>query len=348
MGPVHVISCAAATPAGKLAATSSAALRAGITRLQEHPFMVDRAGDPYVVGLCPWIEPTGRVDRLLALARGAIADAIAALGQPLPRVPALVAVSEIPPPDADPFARMVAGRLQQLLLPLELDVMVVPQGNAAGFSALRAAVAQLELRRHPVCIVAGADSFIDADLLDALDVESRLACSRNRWGFPPGEAAAAMVLASPEVQRSHRLPSMGEILSVAVGHEPHHARAETPCTGEGLGAVITEALRASGTRGIATTLCDLDGERYRDREYTWATQRIPPGLPFDPTRYQTLVPNIGVVGGATAILALVTAACWAQRGHHSESDILTWAGSELGQRGAAVLRTGPNRRWSTP
>lgn len=347
MRPVHVISCGAVTPVGKLAITSAAALRAGICRLREHPSMVDRAGDPYVVGACPWIKAKGRVDRLLALARSAIADAITALGQPLSRVPTFVASSEIPSPDAQPFARMLAGRLTQSLLPLKLDVTVVPQGNAAGFSALQAAIAELELRRHPVCIVAGADSFVDADVLDALDVESRLACSRNRWGFPPGEAAAALVLASLDVQRGYRLPSMGELLSVAVSHELHHARAETPCTGEGLGAVITEALQASRTRGIATTLCDLDGERYHEREYTWATQRIPPGLPFDPTRYQTLVPNIGAVGGATALLVLATAACWGTRGHHSESDILTWAGSEHGLRGAAVLRTGPDRRWST-
>jgi 3-oxoacyl-[acyl-carrier-protein] synthase I len=348
MRPVHVISCGAVTPVGKLAITSAAALRAGVCRLREHPSMVDRAGDPYVVGSCPWIDAMGRFDRLLALARAAITEAIVAVGQPLPRVPAIVATSELPPPEAEPAARMLAARLAELLRPLELDVTVVPQGNAGGLVALQAAMAELERRRHPVCIVAGADSFIDADVLDALDVGSRLACAGNRWGFPPGEAAAALVLASPDVQRGYRLPSMGQLLSVAIGHEPHHARAETPCTGEGLGAVITQALQASGTRGIATTLCDLDGERYRDREYTWATQRIPPGLPLDPTQYQTLVPNIGAVGGATAIVALAAAACWGTRGHHSESDILTWAGSEHGLRGAAVLRTGPDRRWSTP
>ncbi|MCX4240171.1 hypothetical protein [Paraliomyxa miuraensis] len=348
MGPVHVISCGAVTPVGMLAATSAASLRAGISRLQEHDFMVDRAGEPYVGGWCPWVEATGRVERLLALARPAITEALAALGQPVPRVPAIVASSEVPTADVEPFARRVAARLEQELLPFELDVTVVPQGNAGGFSALRSAVDLLEQRRSPVCVVAGADSLLDADVLDDLDESSRLACPRHRWGFPPGEAAAALVLASAEVQRGYRLPSIGQLLSVAVGHEPHHARAETPCTGEGLGAVISEALRASGTRGIATALCDLDGERYRDREYTWATQRIPPELPFDPTRYETLVPSIGTVGGATAIVALAIAACWGTRGHHSESDILTWAGSELGLRGAAVLRTGPDRRWSTP
>ncbi len=348
MRPVHVISCGARTAVGKLARTSAAALRAGITRLQEHPFMVDRAGDPYVAGADLQLEAVGRVDRLLALAHGAITEAIAGLDQPPPRMPAIIAVNEVSRPDAEPFARRVASRLAQQLAPLELDVVVVPQGNAGGFSALHAAVAQLELGRHPLCVVAGADSFIDADVLDGLDLDSRLACGRNRWGFPPGEGAAAMVIASAGVQRSHRLRSMGEVLSVAVGHEPNHARAETPCTGQGLGAVISEALRGSGTRQIATTLCDLDGERYRDREYTWATQRVPPGLGLDPTRYDTLVPRCGAVGGATAILALVTAVCWAERGYYSGSDMLAWAGSELGLRGAAVLRTGPDRRWRVP
>lgn len=341
--PVSVISCGARSSVGLVARASAAALRAGVTRLREHDFMVDRAGDPYVLGYDPKLHEAGRVDRMVALARSVIQETLAGFARPLPRLPAFVAVTEMPPGEADPFVRIVAGRLAQQLAPLELDLRIVPQGNAGGFTALQAALAMLELGRDSLCLVVGADSFVDADVLDALDVESRLACSRNRWGFPPGEAAAAVVLAPTAVQRSHRLPLLGELLAVALGHEPHSMHAETPCTGEGLAQAITKALRASGTPGIGLTLCDLDGERYRDREYTWATQRIPPMLPFDPTRYETLAPSCGAVGGATALLGLVTAVCWAERGHHAESDILLWAGSELGPRGAAVLRTGPSR-----
>lgn len=344
--PVSVISCGARTAVGLVSRTSAAALRAGITRVREHEFMVDRAGDPYMLGFDAKLRAVGQVERLVALARAVIAEAIAGVGQPLPKVPAFMAVTETPPARAEALARVVAGRLAQQLAPLELDLRIVPQGNAGGFTALQAAMALLELGREPLCIVVGADSFVDADVLDGLDVESRLACARNRWGFPPGEAAAAVVLTSTAVQRNHRLPSMGELLSVALAHEPNHMRADAPCTGEGLARTITEALLSSGTRGIGLTLCDLDGERYRDREYTWATQRIPPGLAFDPTRYETLVPSCGAVGGATALLGLVTAACWAERGHHADSDILVWAGSELGSRGAAVLHTGPARTWS--
>jgi 3-oxoacyl-[acyl-carrier-protein] synthase I len=344
--PVSVVSCGARTAVGLVARTSAAALRAGICRLREHDFMVDRAGDPYVLACDPTLKATGRVDRLVALARAVIGEALAGVGQPLPRVPAFVAVTETLPAHAEPFARVVAGRLAPALAPLEVDLRIVPQGNAGGFAALKAGMALLELGRDPVCLVVGADSFVDADVLDVLDVQSRLACVRNRWGFPPGEAAAAVVLASVAAQRGHRLPLLGELRAVALAHEPNHMHTDTPCTGEGLSQAITEALRSSGTPGIALTLCDLDGERYRDREYTWATQRIPAGLPLDPTRYETLVPRCGAVGGATALLGMVTAACWAERGHHAESDILLWAGSELGARGAAVLRTGPSRMWS--
>jgi 3-oxoacyl-[acyl-carrier-protein] synthase-1 len=345
MGVVKVISCGGRTPVGKLARTSAAAMWAGISRLQEHPYMVDRAGEPYMLGAYPGLEAVGRLDRLLVLAHAAIADALAELGQPLPRMPAIVAVSEVEASETESFARLVKERLTLLLAPVQLDLMVVPLGNAGGFVALQTAISELQTGRHPLFVVAGADSFIDADLLDALDVESRLACDRHRWGFPPGEAAAAMVLASPGGQQGHRLRCMGEILSVAIDQESNHARAETPCTGQGLGAAITAALLASGTQRISTTLCDLDGERYRDREYTWATQRLPTGLAFDPTSYHTLTTSCGAIGGATTILALVTALCWAERGHYSDSDVLAWAGSESGLRGAAVLRTGPSTRW---
>lgn len=306
--------------------------------------MVDRAGDPYCVGFVPGVTEVGRVDRLLALAHRAIVETIEEVGRALPRIPVLLATCEVEGPEAEPFAQRTARQLERMLAPLgEFDVAVVPQGNAGGYSVLQAAIAQIQTGRHQVCLVVGADSFIDADVLDELDFSSRLGCTRHRWGFPPGEAGAALLLASRSTAQSSQLRSLGEIVSVAVGHETAHARAEEPCTGAGLGRVLSEVLRASEGAGVAYTLCDLDGERYRDREYTWATQRVPPTIPFDASLYDTLAPSCGAVGGATAILHMATAVCWAQRGHHSDTNVLSWGGSVFGRRGAAIVRTGAPR-----
>ena len=145
----------------------------------------------------------------------------------------------------------------------------------------------------------------------------------------------------PRGARSMQLPNLVDIRSVATGMEPVHARASEPCTGAGLGRVLQTALVQSGTKGVEHTLCDLDGERYRDREYTWATQRVPPAIPFNPSVYESIASSVGAVGGATIPLGICLYANWAQRGHLCDIDVLLWAGSEWGRRGATVLHTGP-------
>src|SRR5690606_32954236 len=87
--------------------------------------------------------------------------------------------------------------------------------------------------------------------------------------------------------------------------------------------------------------------RYRYREYTRATQRIPPKLPLRPHPLPGPGANERAVGGATANLPLATAASWGMRGHHRESDILTEAGSERRRRAAHGPQPAVEHRMTT-
>ncbi len=335
-----IVSTGARTPVGLKAAPTAAAVRAGIMAMAEHPYMVDRAGDPYYVAMDRTLEAVGRRDRTIALAVSAATEALDNLPQPLTEGVVYLATTEFPSGESGHLARDLATQLELGLNDRgKFPVIALPQGNAGGAFALETAAAELTARRHGAAVIVGADSYIDAQLLDGLDAQRRLRSPRSKWGFTPGEAGAAVVVTTSPTARAIRAPVMAEVRSIATGLEPMHAQASGPYTGEGLGSVLSAALRQSGTSSIKHTLCDLDGERYRDREYTFASQRLPPSIPCDPAVYESTAGSFGAVGGATLPLAACLYANWAQRSHLTDIDVLLWAGSERGRRGAAVLHT---------
>ena len=68
----------AATAIGLTAEASAAAVRAGIPGLVEHPYMIDRRGDPFVVAMAPYLSPDMRAEsRVAELARIAAQDVVA-------------------------------------------------------------------------------------------------------------------------------------------------------------------------------------------------------------------------------------------------------------------------------
>ena len=76
MTPLSVLATGARTPVGLAALPTAAAVRAGIMRIVEHPYLVDRAGDPYCVGMDPTITAVDRRDRIVALALSATTEAL--------------------------------------------------------------------------------------------------------------------------------------------------------------------------------------------------------------------------------------------------------------------------------
>ena len=98
---VHIIAVGARTPLGLRAASSAAALRAGISSLGCHPFMVDRVGDPMPGALDHALDPgmTGPT-RLVAMAESALREVCALLenskGPPL-RLPVYLGLPEYRP-----------------------------------------------------------------------------------------------------------------------------------------------------------------------------------------------------------------------------------------------------------
>src|SRR4051794_33260625 len=75
-----IIGCGARTPLGFDRQSSAAAVRAGISAIAEHPFMIDRFGEPMKVTRDAGLDPDlAGPERLYALAVSAARDALAPL-----------------------------------------------------------------------------------------------------------------------------------------------------------------------------------------------------------------------------------------------------------------------------
>jgi 3-oxoacyl-[acyl-carrier-protein] synthase-1 len=117
--------------------------------------------------------------------------------------------------------------------------------------------------------------------------------------------------------------------------------AETVCTGEGLSKALRGALEAlpSGVK-VDQVIGDLNGEPYRADELGFSAVRIAKQL-SEPGRVIAPAASWGDVGAASAPLFAGLAVEAARRGYARGPSTLLFAGSEGGDRGAALVYSEP-------
>lgn len=344
--PVHILSVGSRTPLGLHSAAAAAAVRAGISALAEHPFMVDQAGDPMPAALDAELDPalTGPA-RLLALAETALLEALTSIGpaaRELRRLALFLALPEVRPGFTARDGDSVRGSLERLGgLPAGLsEVNVFLAGHAGGFSALAAAARHLLEGGAEACLVGGVDSYFQPDTMEWLDGNRQLTGAVSRSGFVPGEGAGFCLLAGDEACRRLGMNGLASVRSVALGEETKLIKSADVCLGEGLTATVRDAvtkLQSSGGRSNQI-ICDINGERYRGEEWGFVCLRL--GQYFDdPTDYLSPAEYWGDVGAASAPLFAMLATRAAARGYEKGPRTLLWGSSEGGPRGAAVVET---------
>jgi 3-oxoacyl-[acyl-carrier-protein] synthase-1 len=342
---VHIVAVAARTPVGLSAEGSAAAVRAGITRMREHDFMVDAAGEPLRCASDGVLEP-GLLGyrRVSALARAALIEAVRKLGRGTSNDTFSVLLAL---PEARPgFGVNEARRVQRDLMAEpesgpRFQVERVGEGHAGAIHALERGIARIANAQDELVIVAGADSYLDADTLDWLEADRRILRAETRSGLLPGEGAAAIVLASTSIQRQLRLPTLGYVRAAACAQEKRD-----PMQGAGtLGEALTEVVvRVAGDKlderaYVADVYCDINGERSRGTDWGFALLRT--GAWFrDGTQYVMPVGACGDLGAASAVFNVVLAVRAWQRGYAHGPRAVVWGASWKGLRGAALIEQG--------
>jgi 3-oxoacyl-[acyl-carrier-protein] synthase-1 len=334
---------------GLTAASAAAAVRSGVSRLREHPYLLDREGEPMVMAREPTLDPAEQgASRFAHLAAPAIQQALAPLrsSRAAPPVRVLIGLPG-PRPGLPPG---VPETLEELLeessvLPPRSDPPIfVERGHAAGLLAMEQAWTILGREGGTCCLVGGVDSYLSADTLEWMDEEGILKSPANRNGLPPGEAAGFCLLATDSFAARAGLPVYAWLASAASAHEPHRIRTGTVCVGRGLSDAIAGATAPLRARRLLVddSICDLNGEPYRSEEFTFTVLRTQAGF-VDFTRFATPADCWGDVGAASGPLYASLAVASGRRGYMRGPHTMLWASSEGGDRAAVVVELAPGR-----
>lgn len=338
-GRIVVIGCGGRTPLGFDREASAAAVRAGIPAAADHPYMIDRFGEPMRVARDHGIDPllTG-AGRLVELAVPAARDALRPLAAraDLPPAYLVVCTGEPRPGQSDSFVPTLVEALRADLGRRIGTVAHLARGHAGGLLGLGVAVQAIREGRTQLALVGGIDSYLQPETLEWLDDQEQLHSEHNLWGFCPGEAAGFVLIADEDLARSHGITPLLELAGAGYGRETKLIKTQDICLGEGLSDAF-RATVAPGTPPVDRILCDMNGERYRGAEYGFAAIKNP-GLFRNAAQFETPADCWGDIGAASGPLFVALAAEAEARQYSRGPQTLIWASSEQGLRAAALLR----------
>jgi 3-oxoacyl-[acyl-carrier-protein] synthase-1 len=332
---------------GASADAVGAAYHAGISRHRQLPSLLGRAYAPLIVARDPYLPPEVPVERrLLEMVTHAAAQAIEPLTVMASQPPLDVLVA-LPDPGAGVGPRVperVLGALQgHLAERVRLgDLQAVHGGRSAGLLALEIAVERLVSGRSAACLWCGVDSYLAPATLDMLDGAGVLHAGGARWGFVPGEAAAACLLVTGDRVEPAGPPPLAVVRAAASAAERSlHERGEVS-----LGEALTNATRAilgalPEAERVHRIYADLNGARERVDDVGFTLARIADRVASLPC-LATPADRLGEVGAASAPLFAVLAVADAQRGHAPGPNVLLWT-TGPGALSAAALLTVPVR-----
>jgi 3-oxoacyl-[acyl-carrier-protein] synthase-1 len=221
---------------------------------------------------------------------------------------------------------------------LRVLVKLVPEGHAAAAIGLSRASAAVAAGERSLWLVGGVDSYLDADAIEWLEGDKRLMGVDVRGGFPPGEGAALLALASEGMCRRLRLPSLATLASVALATESAEQDSDEGLQGKALGDVYARAGAALSQGELFEELViDINDERCRTTDFGFALLRA--GAYFrDGNRYVTSVGQTGELGAASAAFNCVLATRALVRQYARGPNALVSSASWGGLRGGVFLR----------
>ncbi len=343
---ICIVGVGACTSVGLSAVATAAAVRAGISGFDEHPFMINQEGDPYILAMVPSIDPTlTGSDRYAALSTSAIREALEPLRQLVlekSEIKSVVALPEVRPGLPDDLGGKIADHISAQgndHYHIE-DVRLAFKGHAAGLMALESASRHLEKGECEFYLVGGIDSYIDPDTLDWVEENEQLHVPSNAWGFIPGEAASFCLICSVDTANKYKLPVKAQLVAISTAFEKNKIKTETVCIGEGLTQAVKGAVSVLPENiKVDYTICDQNGEAYRADEFGFMLVRLSKYF-TDPSDYMAPADCWGDVGAASGPLFVNLITSASEKGYAKGSHTLLWASSEGGERTAVLFRAG--------
>lgn len=333
---MQVVAVAARTPVGLTAESCAAAVRAGISRLKEYPW-IDPRGQPIVLATDARLDRnTEARERMVAMVEHVLAEACAKLDR-TPTSPSLLrvllALPETRPGFSEKDASWVLEIIRSRFRPSRSKVTVelAGRGHAGAVQAVAKALARDD--RDAMFLIVGADSHHHVDTFQWLDRERRLARATIRNGFVPGEGAGCIALASVELVRRLQLARLAIVRGAQMAQETQLRESETGSLGVAMSRAV-EALHLPN-ESVDAIYLDLNGERYRSEEWGFVALRA--SRLWKSLDYFAPADSWGDIGAAFGALAAVLAVQSFVRRYSTGPRALILAGSESGSRGAMLI-----------
>lgn len=340
---VYVATAEMLTSVGANAASTAAAVNAGISGVAESPF-VNRQLKSIKMAMVPEkILPTLKPDlqkrnlparhtRLLQLASIALTQLKLPAQEPLPLFLAL-------PEDLPGMEYQVKGNfIRHLILQSEIELnleqsRVAKVGRAGGLMAIEAAYEYFQNSGHDYLLIGGVDTYYDHNLLARLDAEDRLLLEGSADGFFPGEGAAFVLLASERVKNNLPFPHI-RLAKPGISEEPGHRYSDQAYLGAGLSAAVKQAL-ASVAEPINTLWTSMIYDGFGQKEFGVALTRASDKLSPDLEIHHP-VDCLGDMGAAMGCALIGLASLSAGRNSANTRHLLCCS-SDMAQRSALHL-----------
>jgi 3-oxoacyl-[acyl-carrier-protein] synthase-1 len=206
---VHIVALCAQTPVGLTPETAAAAVRGRISRIEEHPFLVDPVGEPLAGAWVPNLDPDllgwRRIMLLATTTLSQLGDRLdSSILSTMGRGSLLLGLPEHRPgwTSRESAATLSALADVELQGARGLAVEEVARGHAAAVYGLAMASQRIMSGVLDWSIVGGVDSYFDADTLAWLTQHRQLSTSQTRSSFIPGEAAGSWSWPAPMSSRA--------------------------------------------------------------------------------------------------------------------------------------------------
>ncbi len=336
--------CGVRCPLGPDAPSSALLLRTGLSAFDASP-LDGGDGEGVTMAFDPTLDPflTGET-RAAALARGALEELAARLGQvPLRSLKLRVALA-LPEPFAGQ-ARAEAGSV--LARELESifrerlgssEVEVDGRGSAGLAYVLPDALDALSRREIDAVVAGGVQSDYDPAVIRALLATDRLFSPSNLDAVVPGESAAFVLIGRPDLGTRLRLPPLLDLVGVASETGDLTPESEDGAFDGGALASVFRSATASlpDELRVGWAWGDHGLEHFRVRELYAALARAHDRF-CEPLMIDSPPQRLGRTGAATLPTFLGLAAEQVRRGAAPSPVGMLFAGSDGGERGAIVV-----------
>jgi 3-oxoacyl-[acyl-carrier-protein] synthase-1 len=342
MIPLAIKAAGMVTAVGFNAASSCAAMRAGISGVKQTNLWDAESGEYISAAKVPlphWWEGLGK---LAELAAPAIHEClVAAAPVPASQIALFLGIAGADRP------HRLKGLEDELLDEIEfrLDVRfhreskIIPRSQVSAVVGIQEAARLIDKGLVRFCIVAGVDSFLQQNVVEAYMQERRVLTPKNSNGFIPGEAGCAVLVGTADGAIEGEL----RVLGCGLAWEEATVTSGKPLRGDGLAEAMGTAFSEAGITifEVNYRITDLDGEHYKFKEATIAPTR------FHKKRKEGLfdlwhpIEYLGEVGAAigSCVMGL---ALYADRKHYAPGPVvLCHFGSDDGERSVMVASFEP-------